>query len=121
VFWQVLQLVGGYYVNHQIKGASQTYGTFAVVIGLLSWLYLQAQLTLLSAEVDTVRAGGTGRARCSTRRRPRATGGPTTRTRRPSGTRSRRGSTSPSTAKAPAPAPNEPPRTERTNRERNAS
>ena len=54
VFWQALQLVGGYYVAHQLKGASQTYGTFAVVIGLLSWFYLQAQLTLLAAEVNTV-------------------------------------------------------------------
>jgi YihY family inner membrane protein len=53
--WTVLQAVGGYYVGHQLKGASQTYGLFAVVIGLLSWLYLQAQLTLLAAEVNVVR------------------------------------------------------------------
>jgi uncharacterized BrkB/YihY/UPF0761 family membrane protein len=51
-----LQAVGGYYVGHQLQGASQTYGLFAVVIGLLSWLYLQAQMTLLAAEVNVVRA-----------------------------------------------------------------
>jgi YihY family inner membrane protein len=51
-----LQAVGGYYVGHQLQGASQTYGFFAVVIGLLSWLYLQAQVTLLAAEVNAVRA-----------------------------------------------------------------
>ena len=53
----VLQAVGGYYVGHQLQGASQTYGLFAVVIGLLSWLYLQAQVTLVAAEVNAVRAG----------------------------------------------------------------
>ena len=52
-----LQSIGGYYVTHQLKGMSDTYGMFAVVIGLLSWLYLQAQLTLFAAEVNVVRAG----------------------------------------------------------------
>jgi len=49
------QAVGGVIVAHNLKGASQTYGTFAVVIGLLSWLYLQAQVVLLAAEVNVVR------------------------------------------------------------------
>ena len=51
----VLQSAGTYVVTHQLRGASQTYGTFAVVIGLLSWLYLQAQVTLLAAEINVVR------------------------------------------------------------------
>lgn len=55
VIWQVMQYLGGLYVTHVVKGASQTYGTFAVVIGLLSWIYLLAQLTLLAVEVDVVR------------------------------------------------------------------
>ncbi|MGN6781963.1 MAG: YihY/virulence factor BrkB family protein [Marmoricola sp.] len=54
VCWQVLQLVGGYYVAHTLKGAGQTYGTFAVVIALLAWLYLESQLVLLAAELNTV-------------------------------------------------------------------
>ena len=49
-----LQAIGGYYVGHQLAGASQPYGLFAMVIGLLSWLYLQAQVTLLAAEVNVV-------------------------------------------------------------------
>lgn len=57
IAWQVLQALGGYYVGHQLKGASDTYGLFAVVIGLLSWLYLEAQVVLLAAEVNVVRAG----------------------------------------------------------------
>jgi YihY family inner membrane protein len=58
VAWEALQLLGAYYVAHELKGASQVYGTFAVVIGLLSWLYLEAQVTLLALEIDVVRARG---------------------------------------------------------------
>jgi YihY family inner membrane protein len=55
VVWTVLQTVGGYYVGHQLKGASSTYGTFAIVIGLLAWMYLGAQVTLFAAEVNVVK------------------------------------------------------------------
>jgi membrane protein len=55
VGWQILQLVGGYLLAERIKGASHTYGTFAVVIGVLTWFYLQAQLTLFAAELNVVR------------------------------------------------------------------
>ena len=51
----VLQALGGYIVGHTFKGASQTYGTLAAVIAMLSWIYLQAQVTLFAAEVNTVR------------------------------------------------------------------
>ena len=53
--WTALQAFGGYFVGHQLQGASEVYGTFAVVIGLLAWIYLGAQLTLYSAEVNVVR------------------------------------------------------------------
>jgi YihY family inner membrane protein len=53
---EVLQAVGGYYLGHTLKDASQTYGFFGIVIGLLSWIYLQAQVTLFAAEVNVVRA-----------------------------------------------------------------
>lgn len=52
--WFVLQKVGTYLVNSKIKGAQGTYGTFAVVIGLLAWFYLLAQLTLYCAELNVV-------------------------------------------------------------------
>lgn len=54
----VLQLVGALYVARVVANASLTYGVFAVVIGLLSWLYLGAQLFLLAAEVNVVAARG---------------------------------------------------------------
>lgn len=56
VAWAALQAVGTYYVGHQLKNASATYGTFAIVIGLLSWLYIGAQVTYLAAEVNVVKA-----------------------------------------------------------------
>ena len=54
--WVGLQLLGGYLLDTQISKASQTYGAFAVVIGLLWWFYLQAQIVLLAAELNVVLA-----------------------------------------------------------------
>ncbi len=54
--WQVLQLFGGYVVSHQLHRASELYGTFGIVLGLLAWLFLQAEVTLYAAEVDVILA-----------------------------------------------------------------
>jgi membrane protein len=51
----VLQSIGGWYVDRVITDASATYGTFAAVIGLLSWFWLGAHLLLAAAEVNVVR------------------------------------------------------------------
>ena len=51
-----LQYVGGLYVTRTVNGASDTYGTFAVVIGLLSWIFLIAQVLMFGAELNTVLA-----------------------------------------------------------------
>jgi len=56
VIWQILQEVGVAFVSHQIAHASPLYGTFAIVLGLLAWFYLQAQLTLYAVEINVVRA-----------------------------------------------------------------
>jgi hypothetical protein len=39
-----------------LKGSSQTYGGFAAVVGLLAWLLIAAQITLMTAEVNVVLA-----------------------------------------------------------------
>jgi YihY family inner membrane protein len=54
VLWEILQGIGGWYVARSLKGASQVYGFFAIVIGLLGWLYLGAQMTLFAAEINVV-------------------------------------------------------------------
>ncbi len=55
LFWEALQTVGGYYVRNSLAHANATYGFFAIVIGLLSWLFVAAQLTLYAAEINVVR------------------------------------------------------------------
>lgn len=55
IAYVVLQSLGTLYVTHTLKGAQKTYGTFAGVIGLLSWMYLLAQVTMLAAEINVVR------------------------------------------------------------------
>jgi len=55
VLWQLLQHLGGYYVDHALKKTGPLYGIFAVVLGLLAWLYLGAQLTIISAEINVVK------------------------------------------------------------------
>jgi uncharacterized BrkB/YihY/UPF0761 family membrane protein len=54
VLYELLQTLGGYYVGHVLKDAGNVYGTFALVIGLLSWIYLGAHITLLAAEGNVV-------------------------------------------------------------------
>jgi membrane protein len=53
IAWQILQLIGGTIVGHASNSA---YGVFGVVLGLLAWFYLQAQITLYLVEFDVVRA-----------------------------------------------------------------
>lgn len=55
VAWQLLQTVGGYYVGHTLRHASQVYGLFGIVLGLIGFLYVAAVSTLLCAEVNVVR------------------------------------------------------------------
>lgn len=56
VSWQLLQHLGGYYIDHELRRTGPLYGVFALVLGLLAWLYLGAQLTILAAEVNVVKA-----------------------------------------------------------------
>lgn len=54
LLYALLQTLGGYYVGHTLKHAGNVYGTFGLVIGLLSWIYLSAHITLLAAEANIV-------------------------------------------------------------------
>jgi YihY family inner membrane protein len=55
VCWQLLQHLGGFYIDHELKRTGPLYGVFALVLGLLAWLYLGAQLTIFAAEINVVR------------------------------------------------------------------
>jgi YihY family inner membrane protein len=53
-FWTVLQNVGTELVEHQLRGSSQVYGAFAVVLGLIAWIYLAMNMTMYAAEANVV-------------------------------------------------------------------
>ena len=53
--WTVLQYAGTLLVGHTLRHANQTYGYFASVLGLISFLYLAAEITVYAAEVNVVR------------------------------------------------------------------
>lgn len=54
VLWQLLQVLGGAYVEHVIKKASQMNAVFALVLGLLALVYLATVLAMLGLEVNVV-------------------------------------------------------------------
>ena len=54
ITWMVLLTVGSWLVDRQLREAGALYGFFAIVLGLLSWIYLTAQVLLLSAELNVV-------------------------------------------------------------------
>lgn len=54
-FWEAIQAVGTIYIRHILAHVVNIYSFFAIVIGLLSWLFINAQLTLLAAEINVVR------------------------------------------------------------------
>ncbi|MBW4061754.1 YihY/virulence factor BrkB family protein [Candidatus Saccharibacteria bacterium] len=53
--FQLLQLVGAYIITHQIHNLSLVYGTFAVVLGLIFYLSIQAQILVYALEYNVVR------------------------------------------------------------------
>ena len=54
--WLGLQALGGVYVTRVLAGSSQTYGGFAALVGLLSWLLTASELILITAELNVVLA-----------------------------------------------------------------
>lgn len=56
----LLQYLGVYFIQRVVVRASDTYGTFAVVIGLLTWLHLQSRIVVIAAELDAVLSGRGG-------------------------------------------------------------
>jgi YihY family inner membrane protein len=58
VIWQVLQLAGTLLLGRELKGATATYGLFAIVLGLLAWVYVGSATVVICAEFNAVRARG---------------------------------------------------------------
>jgi membrane protein len=56
VAWQVLQSVGTTLLRDDVSKSSAVAGTFALVLGVLAWFYLQAEITLYAVEASVVHA-----------------------------------------------------------------
>lgn len=50
----VLQTVGGYLITHQLHRTSGAYGQFALVLAIMFWLYLLAQVFTYAIEINVV-------------------------------------------------------------------
>jgi YihY family inner membrane protein len=55
IAWQVLQVVGAYYIAHVLKNAGEVYGLFGLVLGLVAWIHLGALVVVGCAELNVVR------------------------------------------------------------------
>lgn len=55
VIWQLLQSFGVIYVNRVVKHATPTNGVFALVLGLVAFLFLTATAVVLCVEINVVR------------------------------------------------------------------
>jgi membrane protein len=55
VAWQLLQSVGTLYVGRVVRDASATNGVFAIVLGLIAWIYVAATVLVMCAELNVVR------------------------------------------------------------------
>jgi YihY family inner membrane protein len=54
--YAALLALGTSLVQHQLRHAQALYGQFALVLGLIGWLYLVAQIIVYAAELNVVRA-----------------------------------------------------------------
>jgi membrane protein len=55
VVWQALQSFGGIYIRYVVGNASASNGIFAIVLGLLGFLYVASVLIVLCIEINAVR------------------------------------------------------------------
>jgi YihY family inner membrane protein len=54
VLWTILQALGGFFIGHVLNKQGDVGKTFGLVIALLVWLHLGAQVMLYSAEINVV-------------------------------------------------------------------
>jgi uncharacterized BrkB/YihY/UPF0761 family membrane protein len=54
--WSALQYLGTWLVGHELRHASQLYGYFGSILGLVSFLFIAAEVTLIAAEINVVKS-----------------------------------------------------------------
>lgn len=55
VGWQLLQVFGAVFIGNFIKDSGAAYGVFALVLGLLAWIFLAAVGIVIGSEINVVR------------------------------------------------------------------
>ncbi|MGY2074460.1 YihY/virulence factor BrkB family protein [Blastococcus sp. SYSU DS0828] len=55
VLWELLHVLGTYYFGTYVTRSTDVYGVFGVILGLVVWIYLQALVVVLAAEINVVR------------------------------------------------------------------
>lgn len=58
LLWAAMQVGGGVVIRTFLPRATDLYGFFAIVLGLMAWLLVGSNITLLAAEVNVVLARG---------------------------------------------------------------
>lgn len=53
--WQLLQTFGGVYIRYVVSRASVINGVFAVMLGVLAFMYIAAMLLVIAVEINVVR------------------------------------------------------------------
>jgi len=56
IAWSILQNVGTYLIGRNLRFGSEVYGMFAIVLGVVAWVYLLSEITVYAAEVNVVLA-----------------------------------------------------------------
>jgi membrane protein len=55
IAWQILQTFGTVYIGHVVRNASDLNAVFALVLGLIVWIYLEAVAVVFATELNVVR------------------------------------------------------------------
>jgi membrane protein len=55
IVWQLLQVFGTAYVDGVVRDLGVAYGVFAIVLGLLAWIFLAALGVIAGVEINVVR------------------------------------------------------------------
>ena len=64
LIWQLLQYSGSAYVSAIVKDSSATAGVFALVLGMMAWIYLGALAVRSGSRSMSCTRGGSTLGRC---------------------------------------------------------
>jgi YihY family inner membrane protein len=54
VGWSILQVLGSFLIGRNLRIGSEVYGLFAIVLGVVAWVYVLSEITVYAAELNVV-------------------------------------------------------------------